>query len=118
MNITEAEKETLYQEFKERMIKESIEARPVKMVFTEAKELWNIEFAKIFKSEKDNFLKSKGFNGNISCDWDKIRLMVLHTYGVNTMVRLPAACYEEANQRALMFVKLYFEMINKRIDSE
>lgn len=113
MNLTDEEIESMYLEFKRRMTNE-------KLGYASCyKTLHNMEPAKdYFWSRYHQMTNDYGFDnwstrGIISRDWDLVRRLVCHAYGVTIVKEIPEEELVEANNLAIEIINSLFTVNSK-----
>ena len=121
MSITNEEKEVLFKEFEARLAeKKTVQPRGYASGYNT---IHNLEPAKdYFKEKFEQMHKDFDFSiwtnhGLQWSDWDKIRMLVCHTFGVSLVRNLPVNQLEAANNLAKTLIDLMFtqnyETLNK-----
>ena len=120
MNITQEEKEALFKEFATKLESEG-KLKKKRGYASGYATIHNLERAQsYFRSRYDQMVESNTFdiwcyNGIPYADWDKIRIMVCHAFGVSIVKDLPENRIKEANDLAISIIDLIFEQNNKTL---
>jgi hypothetical protein len=111
MSITNEEKEMLFKEFEARLNKTK---KPQGYASGYAT-IHNLEPAKnYFWSKYDQMTEKFKFDiwspyGIMSSDWDKIRILVCHIFGVSVVKEIPSDKLNEANNIAKQMIDVMFD---------
>lgn len=116
MNITELEKEQLYEEFKERMVNEGVIA-PKSAAW---KNQNNLQVAREhFRVRAENLRKlfdhaiwTEGLNWP---EWEFIKKLICHTYCVSSASGIKDDLLEEANNLAIKLIDEVFDVNEKHL---
>lgn len=113
MSITNEEKEALFKEFEARMAeKKTVEKQGYASGYNT---IHNLEPAKdYFKKKFDQMHKDFNFSvwtyhGLTWSDWDKIRMLVCHTFGVSLVRDIPEEQLKTANDLGKKLIDVLFE---------
>lgn len=115
MSITIEEKEALFKEFEARLADKQVKERKKQGYASGYATLHNLEPAKdYFKKRFDQMHSDFAFDiwtyhGLMWSDWDKIRMLVSHTYGISLVKNIPEDRLEAANNLAIAMIDLIFE---------
>lgn len=120
MSITIEEKEELFKEFEARL---QLECKiKKKQGYASGYEtIHNLERAhgyfrsKYYQMVERNPFEVWGRHGVPYADWDKIRIMVCHAFGVNIVKHLPEDKIEAANDLAISVIDLIFAQNEKTL---
>lgn len=115
MSITIEEKEELFKEFEARLAEKEANKQKKQGYASGYGTVHNLEPAKdYFKKRFDQMHSDFAFNiwtyhGLMWSDWDKIRMIVSHTYGTSLVKNIPDDQLEAANGLAIAIIDLIFE---------
>lgn len=119
MSITNEEKEALFKEFEARLAeKKTVEKQGYASGYNT---IHNLEPAKdYFKAKFEQMHKDFDFNvwtyyGLSWSDWDKIRMLVCHTFGTSLVRNIPEEQLEAANNLGRTLIDVLFEQNYKTL---
>lgn len=119
MNITDNEKEHLYEQFKERMINEGMVVKTKSAAY---KNLHNLKPAREHFGVRAEAIRKKfpfhvwSPNGLNWPDWELVRRLLYHAYGVNAASRISDDLLEEANKFAMDLTDKLFDANEKNLE--
>jgi hypothetical protein len=108
MSITVEEKEQLYKEFKERMIKEQESRRTGAEKVAPARDYFNQEKERLYKEGK--------WTPDLYAGWEGIRKLACRVCDVKYVNHLEPKHLDIANDFAIEVIKLYFEAYEKALE--